>query len=107
MNRTSQHIDPISTLHMHARVQHISSGGMVLGFLPAFRDVETYETHLSVNADGSPAAVHLLDRIPGHWVTERDGQGRVVALKEGIVAGYIRSGQFLTRSELALMPFDA
>lgn len=107
MNRASQHTDSASQLYVRARAQHIPSGGTVLGFLPAFRDVETHETHLSVDADGAVAAVHLLDGIPEHWVTERDARGRITALQEGIVAGYLRFGEFYSRSELSSMPFDA
>ena len=85
----------------------LAPSAAVLGFLPAFRDVGTEEVHLSVNADGSPAAVHVLDHLPDHWVIERDQAGRIMALKEGIIAGFMRHARFFTRSELAHLPWDA
>ena len=106
MRKASQHTDLASHLYMRAGARYIHAGGTSLGFLPAFRDKETHETHLSVDADGNVSAVHLLDGIPEYWVTERDTHGRIIALKEGIAAGYLRSGLFYTRSELAAMPFD-
>lgn len=85
----------------------LAPGAAVLGFMPAFRDVDTEEVHLSVNEDGSPAAVHVLDHLPDHWVTERDQAGRIMALKEGIIAGFMRHARFFTRAELARLPWDA
>ncbi|MBD3619766.1 MAG: hypothetical protein HUJ28_09855 [Chromatiales bacterium] len=70
------------------------------GFLPAFRDIATGETHLSINSDGSLAPVHLLDGIPDHWVLQRDQQARVVALRETVIAGYLRGASFYTHREL-------
>ena len=85
-----------------------SAGGLIasiaFGFLPAFRDTETGETHLSVNEDGSISPRHLIDRVPEHWVSESDELGRTVALKEGIIAGFVRHGRFYGHAELLQYP---
>ncbi|MDD3517757.1 MAG: hypothetical protein PHQ14_05375 [Chromatiales bacterium] len=107
MNRIHTSVQSGQTGFQRREPVNALSAGAVLGFLPAFMDLENSEVHLSVNADGSPASIHLLDAIPEHWVTERDVQGRITALKDGIVAGFIRNGRFYSRSELACMPLDA
>lgn len=82
------------------------SGDPTLGFLPAFQDIYTQEVHLSVNANGSPSHIHVLDHLPDHWVMERDANGQIAALKEGIIAGFMRLGRFYTRADLANLPWD-
>ena len=77
------------------------------GFLPAFQDQETGETHLSLTSQGTIAPVHLLEGLPSKWIAERDLRGRVSALKSGIIAGFMRDGRFYTRQELAARPLDA
>ena len=91
---------------VYREIPEMTAGAAVIGFLPAFQDRDTEEVHLSVNEDGSLAAVHLLDNLPDHWVVERDTLGRITALKEGIVAGFMRQGRFFTRSELSRLPCD-
>lgn len=66
------------------------------GLMPAFRNLNTHETHLSSYGDGKPAVVHVLDGIPRAWIESFDQDGRAVALKPGIVAGYMRAGHFYT-----------
>ncbi len=77
------------------------------GFLPAFRDLLTGETHLSTNTDGSLAPVHLLDGIPEIWIKERDERGRVIALRESVIAGYLRGERFFTHREVQHEILDA
>jgi hypothetical protein len=80
----------------------------VFGFLPAFRDLASGETHLCLNPDGSVASVHTLDTLPLEWVGEWDEDGRAVSLTENVCAGFIRAGQFFTAGELILAsPQDA
>ncbi len=87
--------------------QHFGVTDITFGFLPAFQDPLTGETHLSVYPDGQIAVVHLLDNIPAHWVEERDDRGRPISLKDGIIAGFIRNDQFFTHHELANTISDA
>ena len=76
------------------------------GFLPAFQDRETGETHLSITAQGAVAPVHLLEGLPRQWIIERDTLGRISTIKASIVAGFMRDGRFYTRQELASRPLD-
>ena len=69
------------------------------GFVPAFRDAATGRVMASLHADGSPAAVHVLDGLPEEYVLERDPQGHVVAVSDTIVPGFLRAGRFYTRSD--------
>lgn len=77
------------------------------GFLPAFRDLLTGETHLSTNTDGSLAPIHLLDGIPEVWIKERDDRGRVIALRETVIAGYLRGERFFTHRQVQSEILDA
>lgn len=70
------------------------------GFMPAFYDPKTEEVHLATYEDGQPAVIHVLDGIPGDWVSEWGVDGRPVALKTGIIAGYMRSGAFFTLDDV-------
>ncbi len=85
----------------------VRSNGSCYGFLPAFQDIDTGETHLSTAPDGSIATIHLLDGLPSAWIVKRDAHGRVTRLKDSIIAGFVRNGRFLTREELANRRCDA
>jgi hypothetical protein len=63
--------------------------------------VATRQAELSRFADGRPAPMHLLEGLPDLWVVERDTQGRVSALKDTVIAGFIRGGLFYTREQAA------
>jgi hypothetical protein len=71
------------------------------GFRPAFYDRATDRAVLARFADGRPAPMHLLDGLPGEWVVERDAAGRVRAIKDSVVAGFVRNGTFYTREQAA------
>ncbi len=88
-------------------VHQFSLTDLAFGFMPAFQDPLTGETHLSVYRDGHVAVVHLFDGVPEHWIDERDERGRAVSLKDGIVAGFIRNAAFFTPGDLAEMQLDA
>lgn len=78
-----------------------------LGFTPAFRDLTTHETHLSVTAEGDIACVHIIENLPIEWVTEWDNLGYPKALKETVIAGFIRAGQFFTFHDMKQFRCDA
>ncbi|WP_200172842.1 hypothetical protein [Ectothiorhodospira shaposhnikovii] len=107
MDRSQLELKMGAQFSPYREMPEMTAGAAVLGFLPAFMDIQTHETHLSINQDGSLAVIHLLDGLPDHWVIERDEQGRITALKDGIVAGFMRQGRFFTRSELAQLRWDA
>ncbi|WP_006788076.1 hypothetical protein [Thiorhodospira sibirica] len=105
MNKSMNH-EPALFTHPYREIPEASAGAAIVGFLPAFMDLHTQETHLSIHENGALASVHLLDALPDHWVIERDDRGRITALKEGIVAGFVRMGRFYSRSDLARLPWD-
>jgi hypothetical protein len=76
-----------------------SAGNRRQGFRPTFLDSDTGIVHESSFADGRPAPVHLLDGLPAWLVLARDADGRVRAVKAGLVSGFSRGGRFYTREE--------
>jgi hypothetical protein len=71
------------------------------GFRPAFHDLASGRTALARFADGRPAPMHLLDGLPENWVVQRDASGRVCAIKDSVIAGFVRNGLFYTREQAA------
>lgn len=72
-------------------------------FEPAFRDEDTGRVELARYANGHTAPMHLMDGLPAEWIFARDAEGRVSALKPGIVAGFVRDGEFYTREQAAAL----
>lgn len=79
----------------------ISAGNRASGFRPAFRDAQTAVVYLSCFADGEPAPFHLLDGLPDEVVLGRNETGRVYAVKETLVSGFVLDGCFYTREQAA------
>ena len=71
------------------------------GFVPAFYDLDTGRGEVARFADGRIAPMHLLDGLPAEWVAERSACGRITAIKESVIAGFIRDGYFYTREQAA------
>jgi hypothetical protein len=71
------------------------------GFVPAFYDLDTGRGEVARFADGRVAPMHLLDGLPAEWVVERSACGRITAIKESVIAGFIRDGYFYTRAQAA------
>lgn len=71
------------------------------GFAPAFLDTETGTVYRACFADGRPAPLHVLDGLPEELVVARRESGAVVAVRENVVAGFIRRGRFFTREQAA------
>ena len=69
------------------------------GFQPVFKDTSTGEVYPSCFADGRPAPLHLLDGLPAQLVVFRNGDGRVIEIKNCVIAGFLCAGQFYTRKE--------
>ena len=72
-----------------------------VGFRPAFRDAETGIVYTSRFSDGRPASFHLLDGLPDEVVLARNPSGRVEAVKQSVVSGFVRERRFFTRDEAA------
>ncbi len=79
----------------------VSRNNRQVGFLPGYMDQHSGLTMVSCFADGRPAPVHVLDGLPDGWVTERDACGRVVKVRAGVVAGFLRNDRFYTREQAA------
>ena len=71
------------------------------GFLPAFYDAESGSVEVARFRDGAPAPLHLLEGLPEAWVKQRRPSGQVMAVKDSIVAGFLRRGRFYTREQAA------
>ncbi|MEX2489506.1 MAG: hypothetical protein WD356_08285 [Pseudomonadales bacterium] len=81
--------------------QGVSENNRALGFLPAFQDTVTGRIVLSTHENGTPAELHIIAWLPPEWAAQVDGRGRVLSLRPGIVAGFVRKGVFYTREEAA------
>ncbi len=79
----------------------VSENNCARRFLPAFRDELSGRVELARTPDGAQATMHLLCCLPDEWVTERDSEGRIQALKDSVIAGFVRNGAFYTREEAA------
>ncbi len=79
----------------------ISEHNRRLGFAPAFLDTRSGECVVSCFTDGRPAPIHMLDGLPKQWITALDDNGHVTAVRESVIAGFIRAGCFYTREEAA------
>lgn len=79
----------------------ISENNCQARFMPAFQDTLTGRVELARTESGDCASMHLLCCLPDEWVTERDAQGRILALKDSIVAGFVRDECFYSREEAA------
>ncbi len=69
--------------------------------MPAYRDGSSGRVVLSCFADGRMAPIHVLDGLPGEWVTARDHLGNITQITPNVVAGFVRNGRFYTRAEAA------
>lgn len=72
------------------------------GFVPAFYNKMTMTGNISRFTSGAPAPIHLLDSVPADWVARRSANGKIVALKETVIAGYMCNGFFYTPEEVAV-----
>ena len=77
------------------------------GFMPAFQDVLTEETHLATYEDGTPAVLHVLDGLPEGWIAEWGEDGRADSVRTGVIAGFMRGGCFFTIDEIMNSLCDA
>ncbi|MFC6669278.1 hypothetical protein [Marinobacterium aestuariivivens] len=80
----------------------VSAGNRSLGFRPAFYDMDTGTVHPSRFVNGLEAPMHVLDGLPDDLVVARQENGRVTAVKPGVVAGFVRQDHFFTREQAAL-----
>ena len=89
---------------------HVSSNNWLelwSGFQPAFINIATGETHLSVDPDGQLSNNHSFYGLPDNWVTDRDTSGMPLALHTDIIAGYWRNSVFFDLRSMHNIPKDA
>ena len=78
----------------------VSENNRHSGFEPAFYDTVSGAVYRSCFADGRPAPVHLLDGLPEELVVSRSACGKVYAVKDSVISGFIRDTRFFTRQQL-------
>lgn len=71
------------------------------GFAPAFLDTATGTVYPARYADGRPAPIHLLEGLPPEVVVGRTATGQVAAVRESMIAGFVRGDRFYTREQAA------
>ncbi len=79
----------------------VSAGNRSHGFVPAFFDTATGILYLSRFPDGSLASVHCLEGLPDELMVMGVNDGSVGAVKETVIAGFLRDGCFYTREQAA------
>ena len=71
------------------------------GFVPACYATCSHQTVISRFANGATAPLHILEGLPEAWVMARDASGRVTAVQDSVIAGFLRQGKFYTREQAA------
>ena len=69
------------------------------GFRPACLDKATGRVEVARLRNGKPAPAHLIAWLPRQWAAAMQADGSIVRVREGIIAGYVRDGVFLTREQ--------
>ncbi len=79
----------------------ISQENSSVGFVPAFQDSRTGVVYRSQFSDGRHAPVHVMDGLPRVLILKKSDNGRVVALTDSVIAGFLRDSHFYTRRKAA------
>ena len=79
----------------------ISQENHRVGFRPAFLDSDTGIVYASCYANGEPAPFHLLDGLLEEVVVARHATGRVAAVKQSVISGFVLRERFYTREQAA------
>ncbi len=79
----------------------VSAGNCTAGFIPAFCDTATGRVEPSRHPDGSLASIHMLVGLPREWAVELGNGNMVLAVKETVIAGFLRADVFFTRDQAA------
>jgi len=77
------------------------------GLIPAFRESETGEVHLSLDQDGELAADHSFCHLPIYWISDFDRSGEAITLIPTVEAGYWRSTGFIAIAKKIQLPLDS
>ena len=79
----------------------ISQENRSVGFVPAFQNSRTGTVYRSRFSDGRNAPIHVMDGLPSKLILKISASGRVVALIDSVIAGFLRDDLFYTRREAA------
>lgn len=79
----------------------ISQNNRSRGFSPAFRDSHTGRVYLSRFSNGQLAPIHMIEGLPNDVVIARNETGCISAVKDSLISGFERDGNFYTRGEAA------
>ncbi|MBX2839224.1 MAG: hypothetical protein KTR35_20375 [Gammaproteobacteria bacterium] len=77
------------------------------GLIPAFRDSESGEVHLSLEQNGTLSTDHSFFNLPSHWVSGVNSLGEPMILIPSIEAGYWRSTGFIAIAKQIQLPLDS
>jgi len=91
----------------YRKISGMNMSDLCVGFIPAFRDIETQETHLSMTQEGCISPIHLIEGLPLDWVTEWDVAGHAKTLKRSVIAGFFRGDEFYTLEQLEMKDLDS
>ena len=103
MNRQAVQLDLKRENAIFAGTGGVSQHACKARFLPAFKDVDSGRVELARKPDGRCATSHIISGLPPEWARERDDDGRISAIRAGIVAGFVRDDVFYTREEAAVI----
>ncbi|MCP5419335.1 MAG: hypothetical protein H6970_08290 [Gammaproteobacteria bacterium] len=87
--------------HHYRGTGGVSCNNRRAGFRSAFLDSATGRVYLSRFANGQPAPIHILDGLPDDLVVRRSAEGRITAVKQTLIAGFLAAGVFYTREQAA------
>lgn len=90
----------VENRHFHGN-SGTSQHNRACAFLPAFLDSRDGVVYLSRFGDGRLAPMHLFDGLPETLVIRRSAAGKVTAVRNSVVAGFVRAGRFYTRAQAA------
>ncbi len=79
----------------------VSQNNRSAGFTPAFQDRATGRVELARLATGSVATMHVISWLPAAWAKAFDADGKIIELKDDVVCGFVRDGEFFTREQAA------
>lgn len=99
-------VDVLEQRKLYSKMPGVSFGNLCFGFLPAFKDAHSGETHIAINDDGSIALTHTMDNLPLDWVKNWDDLGRAIELLDTIEAGFMRGTEFYTLDDLREVILD-
>jgi hypothetical protein len=88
---------------VYAGTGGVSKSNRAHGFVPGFLDTDTGIVYRSCDATGRPASIHRLDGLPAYLIETRTAAGKVARVKRSIMSGFLRGGEFYTRSEAAVL----